>query len=99
MLRDSDVEALRTTVDCKNKETMSSCISIDIFSNKEEGKHLFFLMYALRENKTDEFLNENFSDKLIYQMITHVLKNLDNLDNGSSKLKSLDLPRFVSIGN
>lgn len=73
MLWDSDTEALKTTVDCKNKGTMSqihSCTQLNIFSNKEEGKHLFFLMYALRNNKTDEFLNENFNDKLIYQMIT-----------------------------
>lgn len=44
-------------------------MSLNIFSNKEEGKHFLFLTYVLRKYRTEEFLNEKFSNELMYQMI------------------------------
>lgn len=73
MLWDSDAEALETTLDSKNTQTISHIqllhMTLNIFSNNMERKHFLFLTYVRRKNRTEEFLTENFTDELIYQMI------------------------------
>lgn len=48
----------------------NSYIWLNIFSNiylKVERKHFLFLTYVHKKNRTEEFLNENFSNELIFQ--------------------------------